>query len=248
MIVADDTLAQVRKSDRGAVETILNECYPAVHRMACALTGQAAVAQRVTRAVLAKCIRVMPQWRKGTIVENWFYHHTLLAAREMAANQPPPKRDLLVTAGPAEGPAYVAFVRALRELPRQQTEAFVLNHGEKLNSRLLGVAMDCSTQAAAAHLVAAMQALQSIAGAQFAELTAALEKAYSALTPAEAIVRGTVQKQVSSALWRKRLRRLVRRLLLLVLFAALAYLAWRRQDLLRHWYELLKSHATTKPI
>lgn len=229
------------------MEAILNECYPAVHRMACALTGQAAVAQRVTREVLRQCLRVMPQWRKGTIVENWFYHHTLLATREVAANRPPPDRDLLVTAGPAKGPAYVAFVRALRELPRQQTEAFVMNHGEKLNARLLGVAMDCSTQAATAHLAAATQSLEAIAGEQFADLTPVLEKAYSALTPAEAVVRGTVQKQVSWALWRKRLRRLVRRLLLLVVLVGLAYLAWRRQDVLRHWYDLVKSHATTKP-
>jgi len=247
VIVADETLAQVRKSDRQAVEAILNDCYPTVHRMACALTGQAAVAQRVTRAVLRQCIRVMPSWRKGTIAENWFYHHTLLASREAATHPPPAKQDLLVAAGPTDAPAYVAFIRALRELPRQQTEAFLLNQCEKLNPRLLGVAMDCSTQAATAHLLAATQAMRTIAGEQFSDLTAALDKAYAALTPAETVVHGTVRQQVSSVLWRRRLRRLVRRVVLLAVLTGLAYLAWRHQDLLRHWYDLIKSKATTKP-
>ena len=108
-------------------------------------------------------------------------------------------------------------------LPRQQTEAFLLHHGERLNERLLGVAMDCSTHAAATHLNAATDAMRRIGGDQFTGLTAAVERAYLALTPGDAAVTTSVGRQVKSALWRRRVRRLVRRVILLLVLGAIAY-------------------------
>ena len=110
--------------------------------------------------MIRRSLRVLPKWRTGVVPENWFYHHTLLSARGFLARPPDPHQDLLVTAAPAPkdprdaapptgeialawvGPdeaSYVAFVRALRNLPAQQAEAFILHHGERLNERLLGV-------------------------------------------------------------------------------------------------------------
>jgi DNA-directed RNA polymerase specialized sigma24 family protein len=240
-------MAQARRADRSAVEAILTESFPAVHRIAHALTGKPRTATAVCRHVLRRAVRVMPRWRRGITPENWFYHHTLLVAREAAAQvAPPPEGDLLVAAAPGERPAYVAFVRALRGLPRQQMEAFVLNHGEKLNSRLLGVAMDCSASAAATHLVAATDALRTIAGDSYEEMVPALERAYRALTPPETIVRTTVARQVSAGLRARRLRRMIRWTITLALLAAIGYAVWRWHALLLQWFEILRSRATTQ--
>lgn len=240
-------MAKARRSDRAAVETILADSYPAAHRMAHGLTGDARAGGIVARHVLRRAVVVMPRWRKGITPENWFYHHTLLVSREVAKTAPPPEHDLLVTAGPVGQPAYVAFVRALRGLPRQQLEAFLLNHGEKLNSRLLGVAMDCSAAAAANHLSAATDALQTIAGDEFPSLVAALDKTYGTLAPPEKAVRATVTEQTGAALWRIRIRRWFRRLFQLAILLAIGYAVWRWHALLLHWLEPLRSRATSQP-
>lgn len=247
MPIDDEILRRARKSDRAAVETVAAECYPTIHRVAHALTGDPVLAQRVLRVVLHHGVRVMPNWRKGIIPENWFYHHTLLTARQTRRRPPPPDRDLLVTAGPSTEPAYAAFIRALRSLPGQQMEAFVLHHGEKLNPRLLGVAMDCSTLAATNHLTAATTALAALAGENFDVLTAAFERAYQNLTPPETVIHGTVRRQVGSLVWRRRIRRLVRRLVLLAILAAIAYLVWRWHSQLLQWYHDLRARMTAAP-
>ena len=246
--VSDELIARARRLERQALESILTHCYPPVHRMAHGLAGSTVGGQKITRLVLRQGLRVMPTWRAGTIAENWFYHHTLLAARELAPVAPPPDRDLLLISGPAQDPGYAAFVRALRSLPRQQMEAFVLNQGEKLNARLLGVAMDSSTQAAATHLSAAAETLRGLAGNEFENLSTALSRAYAALSPPETLVRGIAHRQASQALWAKRLRRLIRRILLLIVLGAIAWAAWRWRDLLIHWYGTVRSAVTTRPV
>lgn len=247
MPVSDQIIAQARRGDRAAVETIITDSFPAVHRISHALTGNARTAAIVTRHVLRRAVQLLPRWRRGITPENWFYHHTLLVAREAAQRtSPAPDQDLLVTAGPGGRPAYIAFVRALRGLPRQQMEAFVLNHGEKLNSRLLGVAMDCSATAAATHLAAATETLRTISGDAFSEVVPALERHYAMLTPPETLVRTTVAQQVSAGMWAMRMRRLGRMLFLLIILAILGYAVWRWHAVLLQWLQILRSRATTQ--
>ena len=245
--MGDDILARVRRLDRAAVEQILTSSYPSVHRMAHALAGTPAAGARVARRVLRQGLRVMPGWRKGIIPENWFYHHTLLTARELSPHPPAQSSDVLLLAGPPDDPAYAAFVRGLRGLGRQQMEAFVLHHGERLNARLLGVAMDSSTGAAANHLSAADDAMRTLAGADFGDRVARLSAAYAALTPPETAVRGTARREAASAIWARRVRRLIRRLFILALLAGLAYAGWRWRDLLLQWYHAARDHAQTRP-
>jgi DNA-directed RNA polymerase specialized sigma24 family protein len=245
--ITDDIMARARRSDRSAVEAVLIDSYPAVYRMSHGLTGDARAGGIVARHVLRRAVHVMPRWRKGITPENWFYHHTLIVAREVAKTAPPPEHDLLVTAGPVGHPAYVAFVHALRGLPRQQLEAFLLNHGEKLNSRILGVAMDCSSSAAANHLAAATAALETIAGESFPSLVAAREKTYISLSPPERAVRAAVAAQAATALWRARIRRWFRRLIQLAILALIGYAVWRWHAQLLQWFELLRSRATSRP-
>jgi hypothetical protein len=192
----------------------------------------------------------MPNWRAGSIPDNWFYHHTLLTARDLSTSLPDPRQDLLVThaAEASQDPLYIGFVRALRNLPRQQSEAFILHHGERLNDRLLGVAMDCSTGAAHTHLAAARQALSAVSGAGVDVLTTTLERAYQALTPPPTAIRPVARRYVLRNLRPRRLRRLFR-LMLLALLLAGGYFAWRERAKWLPWVEQQKSRIwpTTAP-
>jgi DNA-directed RNA polymerase specialized sigma24 family protein len=244
--VDDQVLEQARNGDRDAVEAVITECFPAVHRVAHALTGDPLVASQVVRFILRRGVSVMPRWRAGLVAENWFYHNTLLTIRRLKAPPPPTQQDLLITAGPSTDRAYVAFVRAMRGLPIQQIEAFVLNHCEHLNERLLGVAMDLSTGAASSHLAAGTIALRTIAGDDFPALTAALERAYSSLTPPDTIIRTAASNEVRSYFWQKLIRRVVRRLIYLAILGAAGYGAWYYRDQLIHWFEMARAAATTQ--
>ena len=247
MAIADDLLRRAQDFERGAMEELLADVYPAVYRMAHALTGRPGAGRQVVHDVIRRSLRVLPKWRPGVVPENWFYHHTLLSAREFLARPPDPKQDLLVTAAPSAADAdpppkgeialawvapdqasYVAFVRALRNLPVQQAEAFILHHGERLNERLLGVAMDCSVAAAANHLAAANAALNAVTAGRTDAFAATLSRAYRALTPPPATIRPVARKYVARAARPRLLRRIFRVLLALALLAAV-YFAWRER-------------------
>jgi len=230
MAVHEEVVRRAQKFDRRSMEQILSDAYPAVHRMSHALTGKPGAARQVLHDVLRRSLRVLPNWRVGTVPENWYYHHTLLASREFATRPPDPREDLLVTAAAeaATDPMYIGFVRALRNLPPQQSEAFILHHGERLNDRLLGVAMDCSTGAAHTHLEAARQGLAAVSGAGIDVLTATLQRAYQSLTPPPKAIAPVARRYVGRSLRPRRLRRLFRTTLLLALIVG-GYFAWRER-------------------
>ena len=235
MQIPEDLVDRARRLDRPAVEAVLAAAYPAVYRIAHALVPAVGPADEVVGLVLRRSVRVMPAWRPGAAAEHWFYHHTVLAARPRAAPPGDPLRDPLVpSAGP--DPAYAAFVRAVRLLPPQQAEAFVLHHGERLNPRLLAVAMDCSTAAATQHLQTATEALAAVAGGPgpLEGFAAVLSRAYAGLAPPADSVGPTVRAEVARVLRPRRLRRILKAVFWLAVLAALAYAGWRwRADLMR---------------
>jgi DNA-directed RNA polymerase specialized sigma24 family protein len=231
MPLTDDVLVRAQKFDRRAMEQLVADAYPSVYRMAHALTGKTGAARQVLHDVLRRSLRVLENWRVGSVPENWFYHHTLLTARSLSQTPPDPRKDLLVAAAAeaAHDPFYIAFVKTLRGLPPQQAEAFILHHGEKLNDRLLGVAMDCSTGAAHTHLDAARRALAAVSGAGIDVLTATLERAYQALTPPPAAVAPVARRYVRQRLRPRRFKRFVRVVVLVALMAG-GYYAWRERS------------------
>jgi DNA-directed RNA polymerase specialized sigma24 family protein len=230
MAVSDDVLERAQRGDRAACAALLSESYPSVVRMARALTGDAGEADRVVDFVLTRGAKLLPAWRRGTMPQNWFYHHTLLAARERAATRPThgAGADLLVMETTGAGPEYVAFIRAVRGLPGQQGEAFILHQGERLNTRLLGVTMDCSSAAAENHLNAATATLTAIAGISLGSCQAALSRNYAALGPPAESVGPAVERYAQSYTRPLRLRRLLRRVILVAVLVTLAWCAW-------HW-------------
>jgi DNA-directed RNA polymerase specialized sigma24 family protein len=247
VLVDEEVLDRARDGDREAIESVITACYPSVHRIAHALTGEPKIALRITRFVLRRAVTAIPKWRKGLIAENWFYHYTVLTTRLVVPHPPSAQQDLLITAGPSTEPAYAAFVRAIRVLPPQQVEAFLLHLGEKLNDRLLGVAMDLSTQAAGTHLTAATSVLQTIAGDQYDSIRSALERAYLSLTPPDTIVRSASQQEIRSVFWRRLLRRAVRRLIWLTILAGIGLAVWHWHALLLQWFYAIKARAQSQP-
>src|SRR3954469_20964207 len=161
----NDIVAKARAMNPAALEALLSSGYASAHRIALALGGNAPIARAVANVLVRRALKILPRWRDASSPENWFVHHAVLTTRE--ANVPPPAEPLLdplvVHAGAAASDAaYAAFIRALRQLHPQQREAFILHHGERLNPRMLGVAMDCSTGAARMHLQVADDAMNAV--------------------------------------------------------------------------------------
>jgi DNA-directed RNA polymerase specialized sigma24 family protein len=221
-----DELPRARKLKRPAVEFVLRAHYPRVCRVAYALCGDDDAAKSAVKLVMNQSLRALPNWRNETQAGNWFLHHTILKSRDLA---PPPhqmRQDSLLRSLIRPSPEYLAFLRAFRQLPPQQREAFVLFRGEKLDPRLAAVAMDCSTAAAANHLAAANKSLETIAVDTFETRAAALLQVYASLTPPDNLIIGDIGI-VSRKLGRRKFLRFLERILALAILSAVAWIVWR---------------------
>jgi DNA-directed RNA polymerase specialized sigma24 family protein len=227
MIVDPDVLRRVRKGNRKAVIDVLAAEYPDCFRIACAINGRDDVGARIAALVLRQSFGVQGRWRDPDEPQRWFRHHTLLIARIAARWKPEPDRDTLARREWAADPAYTAFVRALRALPQQQVEAFILSHCEKLSLRSIATAMDCSTTAAQMHLRAADERLADLVVERFVPLVNRLREAYQLLTPQEQVVLSLVDQSVRQNLWRRRVLRWIRRIIPLGILAIVVWVCWR---------------------
>jgi DNA-directed RNA polymerase specialized sigma24 family protein len=223
--IPDDVFARAQRHQRGAVEALFAQVYPPVVRIARALTGRADVAEGVVRFVMTRAMAVSSKWRDATTAERWFLHHTVLTARRAAAHKAVAKKDLLAAGG--ADPAWAAFVRAVRQLPQQHRVAVLLIYGEHLNDRYLGVAMDCSADAARTHLEAARAELKGLAPGGFEAAVARLAGAYVGLAPAAGDVAPAAGKWAGRALRPYRFRRIVRRLVIVAVLAVAALAVWK---------------------
>lgn len=192
--------------------------------------GREAAGLKAARRVMGQSLRMLPTWKNATEASNWFLHHTVLAAREAGSENVGAAADFahdcLVEHVDRPSTEYQAFVRALRGLPPQQAEAFVLFRGEKLEPRQIAVAMDCSTAAAANHLIAANKTLTAIAVPGFDAQAAALARVYASLTPPENLIVGDISA-VARRLSRRRWRGWIRNMMTFALLVVLAWIVWR---------------------
>jgi DNA-directed RNA polymerase specialized sigma24 family protein len=227
MPIDEDLFLRAHKGDRKAVEALFTSIYPTIHRIAHAHAGREDVARGILNFVLARAVRQVPNWRDPESAERWFYHHTILTARRAALHQAAPRQDLLLSAAEENPAPYIAFVRALRGLPLQQQEAFLLHHGERLAPRTMGIAMDCSTNAADTHLQSATAALEKIAGQLFPALTQRLSDAYQRLTPPENAILPSVRSTLRRRGLSRTIKRLFRLALLIIILVAIYYL-WKQ--------------------
>jgi DNA-directed RNA polymerase specialized sigma24 family protein len=179
MILSDEMIRRARKLDRAAMQMVLAEAMPVVHRLSLALSGREDVGRGIERFVVGRALHVMDQWRDGDAAADWFYHHTVLTSRRAWRYSAETRADVL--GGLDCEAAYLAFVRSIRSLSPQQREAVLLHHCEGLEQRGLARAMDCSIQAAQVHLRSAEETLRPMAGAEWQELMNELKKRYWAI-------------------------------------------------------------------
>jgi DNA-directed RNA polymerase specialized sigma24 family protein len=221
------TLANARKLSGPAIAEVLREFYPAVHRLAHGLAGRADVGAGITRYVMHRSIAILPTWVEEFHAENWFHHFTVITARRAVRQPPEPLADLLLgDTGVAPDPEYVAFIAALRSLPQQQQEAFILHTCEKLGPRTSSIAMDCSTEAAGNHLQAALGALHRIGGERFEVFSTRATNAYRRLTPPPDAILPRVQSIIRRRVWPRRIGRFVAWVLLLGFIGGVSWLVW----------------------
>ncbi len=233
MIVDADVLERARKGNRDAVIEVLAGQYPSTYRIAHAVSGRGDVGDGVVNYVMKQSFRVVEKWSDEEAPQRWFRHHALLTLRRAAKWKPDATRDTLVPDEHRADTTYVAFVRALRGLPQQQVEAFVLARGEQLDQRNLATAMDCSTTAAAIHLKESEDRLRELAGAQFDASVAKMREAYERLTPSRDLVLSRVGSGLRRQFWPQLLKRIAKVVVFLVVLGALGWVVWRF-GLVRH--------------
>ncbi|HEY7091177.1 MAG TPA: sigma factor-like helix-turn-helix DNA-binding protein [Tepidisphaeraceae bacterium] len=224
-VLDSDLVAAARKGKRDAVVEVLAMHYPVVWRMATGLTGRADVGRGVTKFVMQRSLRVLSSWKDDAAPTRWFHHHTLLTTRRTTKHQPDTTNDTFLK-GTAPDVAYTAFIRAVRTLPMQQREAFILTHGEKLDIRSLAVAMDCSVTAAANHLREAVDRLRVLAPAQYDAHVLRMNKAYEQLGPDEELALKNVRGRVRGIVIPWVIGRAIRFIFSLILLAATIWAAW----------------------
>jgi DNA-directed RNA polymerase specialized sigma24 family protein len=205
---------------------LLAHHYPRTYRITVSLCGDRFIAHTVTRQVLLQGLRVHDQWETESDVGRWFAHHTVLLARQsLAGRVPDAAADELLTL--TTDPVFLTILRTIRFLPPQQREAFLLHHGEQFDLRQLATAMDCSSEAAANHLIAATQALRPVAADRLGDFTAQLPQLLQRLLPPPQTIAVESQRVAKRYIWPQRLRRWVGWPLTLIALAWLLYLGWR---------------------
>lgn len=220
----------VRRAAAGkpsAVAEVAGLFYPSVVRSSVGLTGRDDLGQQVARTVLRRSVHAMRNWQDEHAPERWYRHHTTIEVRHALAHNIGTRRDALLAEG-ADQHA-VAFLAAVRKLPHQQREAFLLHHAEKLGPRSLAVSMDCSVEAASNHLHAADKALRLLAP-DFEAQVDRLIAAWAKLTPPPPQAVKYVDRQTRRALFPRRVRRLLEWVVFLAFLAGLGvggYYLWR---------------------
>ncbi|HRK32358.1 MAG TPA: sigma factor-like helix-turn-helix DNA-binding protein [Tepidisphaeraceae bacterium] len=225
MALDRQTLARARELQPTAIEEIVNESFPSIARLSYSLSGSNEVGDSVVSAVVRKGLLVLHKWRDEGEPQRWFLRHTILQCRQLARNGS--GDDLLIDLSAERPRAYIAFIRALRQLPQQQTEAFLLHFGEAFNLRYTAIAMDCSVSAAEQHLAAATATMQSMAGDAYDQMIALLRQAYHLLTPTSRVRVPRVKTAIRRHVWPRRIWRAGKLLIITGLVAALIWFGYK---------------------
>lgn len=222
------TVSAASRGEQEAVVAVLTAVLPEVWRMSVNLSGGESAGREIARDVLRRGQVAMEGFERPEQAKRWFRHHTILAVRTAKATK---EADALLNerdVPPALRAAFRAHVAALRKLPEQQREAFLLRHGEGWDDRQLGIAMDCSVEAASVHFRRANESLAPLAPDLWPQLVRVVGEAYRANDP-PADVRVPLVRRWMSGRLRRRLTAAALFLgwaIVLAVAACLAILAW----------------------
>lgn len=233
MEVTGELVAQARRGRVDAAEEILAAHYSSVWRIATGLTGRADVGRGVARHIMQRSLRAMRTWTDEAAAMRWFHHHTLQTTRRAAKHEPQLSNDIFLRENTGN-PGYVASVRALRSLPMQQREAFILSDLEKLGARSVAVAMDCSMIAAETHLSAARSHLRELAGPDYGTFIAKMADAYRKIGPEEQMSVQHAKARIHRILLPWRILQAIKFVGSLILLLATIWLAFELWKVLKH--------------
>jgi DNA-directed RNA polymerase specialized sigma24 family protein len=219
--VTDELVCKARSLRKWAVLKLVAAHHPRISRIAIGICGHEKLGRATVRKVLKQSLRFMPGWETALAAEKWFFHYTILVAREKAGERVNPKHDCLVRRVDRPTTQYVAFVRAIRSLDPRQAEALMLALGERLELRQAAMAMDSSTTAVSTHMEQANKLLTPIAGREFDPLFSTLARVYASLTPPRQTIEADLAMVRRRLTWRQ-IRRTVMFLLTLALLGAIA--------------------------
>lgn len=196
------------------IEKNLTEQYPAIYRIAMALCGNVQDGKTIVDEMLQRGLRRTAS-RHRSPPARWFEHHTVLLTRRAPHHSENHASDPLIASSPQATPHYCAFIKAIRNLPQQKSEAFILYHGGQFDLRRLAVAMDCSTEATRNHLKSAENTLQNITGEAFDQLTGVMQAAFANLLPHQDIYLPSVKQFIRKKLRRRMFMHIIYALILL---------------------------------
>ncbi len=167
--ITDEVLLTAQAGNEESIRRVFGQAVPSCVLIACSISGRKDVADRVTHELVHRAAQQIDHWRSADEASRWFMHQTIQLIRHF--RKPPIDQDTLLTGvGGPDVVQYVAMINALRKLPAQQQEAFILTHAQKWNPRLCAVAMDCSVTAVETHLSEASRQLQPLLGSNFSAL------------------------------------------------------------------------------
>ncbi len=214
--------ASTGKSD--ALSAILCTMYPFVSRIAIAVSGGTETGLGLVKVLLNRSLEAAPKWQDESAPWRWFIHHLILGLRE----RPTPKGvDPLLQFAAGKDVPYAAFLKAIRKLPPQQIEAFVLRHGEGMDDRQLAIAMDCSVTAATNHLTAAEGVLKLVASDGFGQRMEEFKAAYNNLSPDPERVKQYITALVRNYVVPRTAARWGRRAITAMILIGIAYALYR---------------------
>lgn len=222
--LSEELVEDARAGKTDALATVIIACYPALCRIAIAVAGDAKRGLDLVEELVRGSLVASEGWNEPTAPWRWFLHHAILNLRRLP---PSPGPDPLVQYSADKQVPFVAFVAALRKLPPQQQEAFILRHGERMAERELAIAMDCSVTAAVNHMLAAQNALKLVAGNEIDQRMAEFRTAYDNLSPDPETVKQYVTARVQARTKHKRTWNLFKLIIWAIALAAVGYGLYR---------------------
>jgi DNA-directed RNA polymerase specialized sigma24 family protein len=178
---------------------VLRLTHRQIYRISLVLCGDRSATEQVVKKVILQSGQAARKWETPDDAQRWLMHYTVLLSRAVQT----PGNDTLLES--ATDPDEIAVIQAIRQLPTQQREAFVLHHGEAMELRQLATAMDCSTTAAANHLVAAVGALKGQNLIGLGDFTTNLPGRIEKLLPPPQLLETSLEDAMlaSDRLWRR---------------------------------------------
>ncbi len=176
--ITDEDIAAARNGNTGAIERVYAQALEPCCRIATSIAGRHDVARSVLKTLVRRSTGQLEKWDYADEASAWFMHHTVILLREYRKPISPDHDPLLHEIGGPDVVQYRAMINAIRALPEQQQEAFILHHAQRWNTRLCAVAMDCSNTAVEAHLSEANRQIQPLLGINFAALIGFLQQVH----------------------------------------------------------------------